>query len=135
METATLDQLQDEFGVCVLKYISDKGAELKRILTFYTFNSFFCYFLDCIAFLWTLKEFGIEGNEKSETIMVFASALFILMSVVFMIWMTQLNFKLPLKLQKGVHNMLFGWGKTIEHQLGSMVNRVRGTRQEANNVS
>lgn len=65
----------------------------------YTLNSFTCYFCDCIAFLWTLREFGVEGNEKSETIMIFASAIYILISVVFMAWMTQLNFKLPLKLQ------------------------------------
>ena len=75
-----------------------------------------------------MKEFGVFGHEKAETILLFASALYIVLSIAFMAWMTQLTFRLPVTLQRGVNNMLFGWGKTIETSIGQVVNGIRGRR-------
>jgi len=102
IENATLESLQNDFGNGIMKYIAVKGKDLKRLCMTYTFLTFVCYVFDCLNFLLTFKNFGLEGHEKAETLLLMASIFHWFLAIAFFAWIARLKFRLPMKLQLGV---------------------------------
>jgi hypothetical protein len=82
----------------------------------YTILTIVCYFFDCISFLLMFRYFGVEGHEKGETLLLMASIIYWFMSLAFIVWVGRLKFRLPMKLNAGVQNLLFGWSQIVTKQ-------------------
>ena len=82
----------------------------------YTMLTFVCYFFDCLSFLLMFRFYGVEGHEKGETLLLMAAVIYWFMALAFIMWVGRLKFRLPMKLQLGVQNLLFGWSKIVVKQ-------------------
>lgn len=126
VKTASLETLEDDFGRGVVKFLNDKGVEIKKAMLLYTVLTALCYMLDCFSFLIMFRYFGVEGHEKAETLLLISSVCYWFMSLGFFAWIARLKFRLPTKLQLGVQNLLFGWAQIVTAHASVLASNLKG---------
>ena len=62
------------------------------------------------------KNFGIDGEQRGEFLLLLVSLLFYVTDVFYMMWVINIKDKLPVKLSKGVADGMLGFTSQIIRQ-------------------
>ena len=68
-----------------------------------------CYCCDGINFLIQYRNFGIDGEQRGEFLLLLVSLLFYITDIFYLVWVVNIKDKLPPKLSKGVSDGMLGF--------------------------
>jgi len=81
----------------------------RKYLVFYTLLTVACYCCDGINFLIQYKNFGSDGEQRGEFLLLLVSLLFYVTDVIYLVWVVNLKDKLPAMLSKGISDGMLGF--------------------------